>query len=209
MNNPKTRNENIVVQEIENEILIYDLELNKAFCLNETSAIIYQLCDGKNSIADISSSIAKKLNQPINDELIWLALDGFKKDNLLENNEQFEVDFNGLTRRQVIKKVGFGSLVILPIISSVVAPVAGATASLAPLFAACTTNSDCASNFCTNGPPRCCVPGTGGIRGANVCCDGTPTNCNAQCCSNTGTISPFPGPACAPAGGFIIACPNS
>jgi hypothetical protein len=32
-------------------------------------------------------------------------LDNFKKDKLLENNEQFEIDFNGLTRRQIIKKI--------------------------------------------------------------------------------------------------------
>lgn len=209
MKTPKTRNENIVVQEMENEILIYDLQTNKAFCLNETPAIIYNLCNGKKSVAEINQALNKTLNQPISEELIWLALDNFKKDNLLAENENIEIDFNGLNRRQVIKKVGLASMVALPIVSSIVAPTAAHAASgLAALFAACTTPTDCASNFCTQGPPRCCVPGTQGVRGANVCCDGTPANCNSQCCSNTGTISPFPG--CAPfAGSFIIACPNS
>lgn len=208
MNKPKTKNENIVVQEMDNEILIYDLKTNKAFCLNETSAMIYNLCDGKKSIAEISQHLKQKLNQPITEDLIWLALDSFKKDNLLEQSEQFEINFNGLSRRQVVKKIGLASMVMLPIISSIIAPTAAHGASLAPLFAACTSPTDCASNFCTQGPPRCCVPGTQGIRGANVCCDGTTANCNPQCCSNTGTINPFPG--CAMFGGpFIIACPNS
>lgn len=209
MNKPKTRNENIVVQEMENEILIYDLKTNKAFCLNETSAMIYNLCDGKNSVAEINQALNKTLNQPISEDLIWLALDNFKKESLFEEGEQIEIKFKGLNRRQVIKKVGLASMVVLPIVSSIVAPTAAHAASgLAALFAACTTPTDCASNFCTQGPPRCCVLGTQGVRGANVCCDGTPANCNSQCCSNTGTISPSPG--CAGFGGpFVIACPNS
>lgn len=209
MNKPKTRTENIVVQEIEKEILIYDLKDNKAFSLNETSAKIWQLCDGNRNVAEIKQALNESLSQPIAEDFIWLALDNFKKDNLIENEENFEIDFNGLSRRQVIKKVGFASMIALPIVSSIVAPTAAHAASgLGALFAACASPSDCASNFCTQGPPRCCVPGTQGIRGANVCCDGTPANCNPQCCSNTGTISPSPG--CAGFGGpFIISCPNS
>lgn len=73
MNKPKTRNENLVVQEFESEILIYDLKTNKAFCLNETSALIYQLCNGKNSVAEISQALNKHLKQSISEDLVWLA----------------------------------------------------------------------------------------------------------------------------------------
>ncbi|HRH46474.1 MAG TPA: PqqD family protein, partial [Pyrinomonadaceae bacterium] len=143
---PISRKQNIVVQEFEKELLIYDLQTNKVFCLNETSAMVYQLCDGKNSIADISNSIAKKLNQPINNELIWLALDGLKKENLLENSEQFEIDFNGLNRRQIIRKVGLASMIALPMVSSVVAPSAANAASGV---------AGCASPTCMRSGPVC------------------------------------------------------
>ena len=43
---PKARKENLVVQESNGEVLIYDLDTNKAFCLNETSALVWQACDG-------------------------------------------------------------------------------------------------------------------------------------------------------------------
>ncbi len=33
------RNKDIVIQEIEGEVLVYDLMSNKAVCLNETSAL--------------------------------------------------------------------------------------------------------------------------------------------------------------------------
>lgn len=152
MNNyPITRKASIVVQEMEKEILIYDLQINKAFCLNETSAIIYNLCNGKNSVSEISESSSLILNQPITEDLVWLALDSFKKDDLLEEGEQFEIDFKGLNRRQVIKKVGLASMAALPVIASVVAPnpAMAASGGLANC-AACTANSECANNNCLN-----------------------------------------------------------
>lgn len=181
---PISRKQNIVVQELEKELLVYDLQTNKAFCLNKTSAIIYQLCDGKNSIADISSSIAEKLNQPINNELIWLALDGLKKENLLENSEHFEIDFNGLNRRQIIRKVGLASLIALPIVSSVVAPNAAMAQSGTnlPLNAACTASIQCSSGNCVNAS-TCCSPTSTGTEAPFTLLgllDGPP---NATCAS--------------------------
>jgi hypothetical protein len=38
---PISRKSHIVVQYFGNEILIYDLTENKAFCLNETSALVW------------------------------------------------------------------------------------------------------------------------------------------------------------------------
>jgi hypothetical protein len=76
--NPTSRQSDIVVQELKGEILIYDLKINKAFCLNETSALVYGLCDGNNSVKDISNQLSKKLKQPVTEDLVWLALDQMK-----------------------------------------------------------------------------------------------------------------------------------
>ena len=201
-NLPLARMNDLVVQDFDTEVLIYDLTTNKAYHLNEILSIIYQACDGNTSFANL------KVKHKFTDDLIFLALDELNRENLLEQNQPYQSPWAGLSRREVIRKIGLASIIALPAISSVVAPAAAHGASLGALFAACASPADCASNFCTQGPPRCCVPGTFGIRGANVCCDGTLANCNSQCCSNTGTISPSPG--CAPFGGpFIISCPNS
>ena len=37
---PVARKEGLVIQETSNEVLVYDLTINKAFCLNQTSAIV-------------------------------------------------------------------------------------------------------------------------------------------------------------------------
>jgi len=53
-----------------------------------------------------------------------LALDQLKKENLIENKDEIVADFNGMSRREVIRKVGLASVVALPLISSLVAPMA-------------------------------------------------------------------------------------
>ena len=199
MNNlPKSRQAEIVVQEFEKEILIYDLSINKVYCLNETSTLVYQLCSGKNTVAEISNLISKKLNQPVTEDLVWLALDSFKKDNLLEQSEQFEINFNNLSRRQVIRKIGLGSMVMLPLISSIVAPSSAQAQSVGPinqpLLAACSAPSQCTSGNCFNNT-RCCVPGSVGLVGPSAlsslmgsCAPAPPQSVLNAECGNFGSL---------------------
>jgi hypothetical protein len=127
--NPKTRFESLVVQEIENETMVYDLKVNKAYLLNEISQQVWQLCDGSRTTEEISQVLSKSLKTNISEDLIWLALDGFRRNDLLEKAEEVEIDFGGLTRRQVIKKIGFASLAALPAIAIVTSPTAVQAAS--------------------------------------------------------------------------------
>lgn len=120
--NPLSRQSKIVVQELENEILIYDLNNNKAFCLNETSSLVYQFCDGQHSVTEISRLMSIKLKTLISEDFVRLALKGFKKGNLLENGDQIDDPLAGLTRREIVKKVGLTSMVALPFVASLVAP---------------------------------------------------------------------------------------
>lgn len=78
---PLSRQKDIVVQELGKENLIYDLKTGKAYCLNETSSLVWQFCDGSNSIADISQKLSRKLKSPITEDLVWLAIDQLQKDN--------------------------------------------------------------------------------------------------------------------------------
>ncbi len=119
---PMSRKENIVEQELPNEVLIYDLKENKALCLNETSALVWQLCDGKKSTAEISRIMSEKLKSPVTEDFVWLALERLKKENLLANGESIESNFAGHSRREVIKKIGLASMIALPLVSSIVAP---------------------------------------------------------------------------------------
>jgi hypothetical protein len=140
----KSKTNNIVVQELETEVLIYNLESNKAFCLNETSALIWQICGQENSLEQIRQKVEKRLNHPVMDEFIWLALSDLKKHGLIENANQVEDKFEGLNRRQIVKKVGLATMMALPAVSSVVAPTAANAQSGCSFFQeSCVTREDC------------------------------------------------------------------
>jgi Coenzyme PQQ synthesis protein D (PqqD) len=159
---PKSRKENLVVQELDGEVLIYDLNKNKAFCLNKTSALVWQSCDGSRTIADISDAVGKQLNSQVNEDIVWLALDQLSKENLVEKQTENNDKFNGLSRREVIRKVGLASIVALPLVTSLVAPKA----------------IHAASN-CIVGAGTCSCQGPNGGQG-NIC-TATVSTCNTGC----------------------------
>ena len=128
-NQPLSSKKNIVVQEIDNEVLIYDLGKNKAFCLNETSALVWEMCDGKIAISEMSEIVSKKLNSSIGEEVVWLALDQLKKFELIDSETDVPNDYHGMSRREVIKKIGLTSMIALPVVASIVAPTAAMAAS--------------------------------------------------------------------------------
>jgi hypothetical protein len=204
-NNPKTRENDIVVQDLKGELLIYDQNSNKAFCLNPTSAAVWNLCDGTSSVSDITKQLSIQLKQPVTDELVWLAIDQFKTDNLLSESYQIGDTFGGLSRREVIKKVGFASMIALPVISSLVVPTAAMAQSgvaLRAICQTCTTTADCASGRCLpnalGGSNLCAVNsgnntyalGTGfgasdgqctGTVGPSFCCSGRASRASGAC----------------------------
>ena len=165
---PQSRKENIVVQELEGEVLIYDLDENKAFCLNETSALVWQACDGTKTIADINDAVGRQLSSKVNEDIIWLALDQLSKENLIRSEANIDHKFGGLSRRDIIKKVGLASMVALPVITSLVAPLSIHAASSCIAGGTCT----CAVAMGTANGEICATAG-GGV----PCSD---SNCNCQ-----------------------------
>jgi hypothetical protein len=217
-NYPKSRQENIVVQDCSDELLIYDLKINKALCLNQTSAMIYQTCDGTKTISEISKLMSRKLKKEVSEDFVKLALNGLKKENLLENPDELSHYFAGLSRREAIKRVGFTSMVALPIISSIVAPSSVMAQSLLTLFQPCNSTPDCNPGLnCVetdNSQTLCCI-GTNTVVGAPgeavntpVICAASQSGCNALaslgCCS--GKAAAESQPASCPPGELICRC---
>ncbi len=61
-----------------------------------------------------------KSKKQFTDEVIYFALDQLQKANLIEG-EKIQI-FQGLSRREIFKKVGLASMIALPMISSLIAP---------------------------------------------------------------------------------------
>jgi len=122
LGNPIARTDELVVQKSGNEHLIYDLRTNKAICLNQTSALVWEHCDGKHSVSDISKELEKKLGSEVSEDLVLIAINQLEDEGLLLGGNELAERFRGPTRREVIRKVGLTSMVALPVISAIVAP---------------------------------------------------------------------------------------
>ena len=131
---PVARREGLVIQEMSEEVLVYDLDTNKAHCLNQTAAFVWKSCNGKNSVAGILESLETQTGSKVSEDLIWLAIDQLNERNLLD--EKISQKFAGQNRREVLKKIGLASVVALPIVASLTAP----TAALAVACSGTVTN---------------------------------------------------------------------
>jgi hypothetical protein len=118
---PKARLENIVVQDLGGELLIYNLTTHKAYTLNQTSKIVFEACGGGQSFDEL------KRRHKFTDDLIYLALDELRANNLLEDYRCGH--FAGVSRREVIRRVGLATMIALPVVASLVAPKASRAAS--------------------------------------------------------------------------------
>lgn len=194
--NPVARKSNLVVQDLNNETLVYDLNTNKALCLNETSSAIWNYCDGQKNSREIASLVSKQLKTSVDEAFVWLAIEELRKNDLLENASELKTGFDGMNRREMIRKVGLASVVALPIITSIVAPQAvNAASACGPVSYTnpCNNDSECATCNCVSPAPnsgRCCNPGAVNTfqGGTTLSCAPNNGSCNfTPCCSNSGT----------------------
>ncbi len=171
---PVARKEGLVIQEMSGEVLVYDLDTNKAHCLNQTAATVWKSCNGSNSVADISKIFGSPLGKAVDEDLIWLAIDQLNEKNLLA--EEVTAKFAGQNRREIIKKVGLAAVVALPIVTSLVAPKSASAQSRCVnpgcectlTMGTCTNSGGCICNsmtgsndcpsICTGGCSPCTVP---------------------------------------------------
>lgn len=147
---PTARKNGLVIQEVPDEVLVYDMDNNKAHCLNSTAALVWRSCDGKTSVSDIAKQVAANARSHISDDLVWLAIDQLNENSLLENT--IRTEFAGRSRREAIKKIGLASMVALPIVASLAAP----KSAMASVSCACSPVG-VPSTFCANtcGVPYC------------------------------------------------------
>jgi len=152
---PCARKAGLVIQDMPDEVLVYDLDTNKAHCLNKSAAFVWRSCDGKTSISDIARLFEIQTGDKVSDDFVWLALDQLNENSLLES--EVKASFAGKSRREVIKKIGLASVVALPIVASLVAP----KSAMAAVSCACVTPGDCItqtgcpSTANCNGSGRC------------------------------------------------------
>jgi len=147
---PRARKSGLVVKEVDGEILIYDRERNKAHCLNPTAAKIWKYCDGETTLLDARKSLARELNTPVETSLVEYAVQQFSADNLLEAESAMPAFMiPGLNRRQMVRTLGLGALVAVPLVTSILAPTPAQAATCIPSGGTCAAPAECCSGLCS------------------------------------------------------------
>ncbi len=67
---PRARKKELVLQELPDELLVYDLENQRAHCLNKTAALVWRHCDGKTGLAGMARILHEKLDLPADQEVV-------------------------------------------------------------------------------------------------------------------------------------------
>jgi len=148
---PKARRENLIVQELPDELLIYDEERDRAHCLNQTASTIWQKCDGRTSVEEITRFLSEKAKSPVPDQVVWYALQQFERNHLLAEEIAPPPALAGLNRRQMVRALGIAAVVAVPLVTSILAPVPAQAATCLGSGQSCSTAAQCCSNVCAGG----------------------------------------------------------
>jgi hypothetical protein len=122
---------NLILEELQDELLIYDTERNKAFCLNQTAAYVWKHADGKTTVAEMAKRMEQDLEKPMNEQVVWFALDVLSKDGLLATGPALPSAAPGFSRRDMLQKMGVGAMAIPVVTALFISPAKAHASSVA------------------------------------------------------------------------------
>ncbi len=169
---PRARQDDLVVEELPDETLVYDLERHKARCLNRTSGLVWRRCDGRTTVAEVAALLERELKIPADEAVVWMALDRLGRAHLLKEKVTLPADRARYSRREVLRTLRrvAGISLLLPVIESIVSP-------LAALQGSCVTVDVCEKQLV---PPQCYNQPICGS--SNECCGPEGSDCKKHPC---------------------------
>ncbi|MEP6820458.1 MAG: PqqD family protein [bacterium] len=155
---PVARTKDLIVEETADEVLVYDLNTDKAHCLNRMSALIWKNCDGEKTEGDIAALLQHELETPMSTQVVKLGLEELAGYGLLQEDLS-EPPKEQVSRRRLIQQLGLTAAIALPLVMSITAPAAaGASSTTDPCIAnpraegcPCQSDADCDSANCNVG----------------------------------------------------------
>jgi hypothetical protein len=190
---PTARTQDLIVEELGDELLVYDRRTDVAHSLNAVATAVWRGCDGATDLDALAAAIAPRAGEEDAEALVLRALDELREKGLLEAQRAAAP---GLSRRQALGRIaGVGmAAVAAPLIVSAAAPTPAdaVTPACTAQYGTCTTTAQCCSGTtCQSGhcfgPGTCTAPEsrpTGGCDapgGAAKCCTGICQGANGKC----------------------------
>ena len=149
---PRARSEGLIVRKLDGEVLVYDRDGDRATCLNPFAAEVWERCDGRTTPAALARAVAASRSDAVDERAVRLALDQLSRARLLEAGSSSPSSArHGASRRELLRTLGVGAAVAVPMVTSIVVPRMADAQSCFPDGAGCAGDSQCCSFNCNDG----------------------------------------------------------
>ena len=139
---PRARRDGLIVEELPDEVLVYDLERDRAHCLNDSAMAVWRHCNGRRGVPELTRRVSRELGSKVDESWVRVALGRLGRAHLL--NDKVEPATPVSTARRKL----LAAMAALPVVLSIVSPPAAAAANcLAP-------------GSCCSPGDKCCTVGT-------------------------------------------------
>lgn len=146
---PRARQEGLLHTPLNDELVIYDTDRNKAHSLNRVASLVWKHCDGQTEVGQIHQIVAQELQTPVDEQVVWLALQQLERNRLLE--ERVQAPINLISRREAARRFGKVAVVVLPIVTSMLIPSPVAAGSDCQGMPCNVMNPCCPQRTCADG----------------------------------------------------------
>ena len=164
---PMARRDHLVMNQVGEEVLVYDETTHAIHHLNPTSHAVWAACDGTRTSAMIAQAAGAVLGAEVSDVVVRLALSQLVTANLLVGKIPTEIEQPRHSRRTVLRRMAVAGGVALPVLASISAPAAADSHSSSceaqggrALGASCTESSQCCTGNCAAGFCAVFIPPT-------------------------------------------------
>jgi len=134
MDRPRARRDGLLQQPVGEELLLYDQQRQRLYCLHPAAAQLWQACDGRRTLEELAALVA---GEPGGDSrtICDAALARLDYHGLLERSESWSCASSRRVRRRLLQRVGSTILA-----STAVSTIAAPTPAMA---ATCIAEADC------------------------------------------------------------------
>ena len=123
--------EGLLIERPAGELLVLKPATNEAHALNETAAIVFDLCDGRTTRAAMVAEVSRRTGLPSDENIVDLALTELSDAGLITLDESART---GLPRRALIRKLALpvAAVALLPVVETILMPTLASSQSAAP-----------------------------------------------------------------------------
>ena len=143
----RARRERLLVREVEDELVVYDLERHRAHSLSRAAALIWRHCDGRATVTELAALLQRELDVAHDETVVWMALRRLGKAHLLQEHVTVPAQAVSCSRRELMRRMAvIGGL---SLVSSILVPgPAQAQSACLPDGATCLSSARCCSGCC-------------------------------------------------------------